>query len=101
VVLQNQIELSELAILDLSWIANYGGLFDQQATLNMQTELGSCFNRIRSAPESFALVYGRGRFRSIRLKPHYRIYYEYFPEQNRVEIVRIFDSRQHPDNLKL
>ncbi len=95
------IRYAESVYRDLDWLQTYGKQFSEQQMIEFEQEFEHCIVRIRNQPLSYPLIISTRAYRSCRLKPHYRIYYEYKPEQNLVEIVQIFDSRQHPDKLKL
>jgi plasmid stabilization system protein ParE len=61
--------------------------------------LDMIIQQIAKNPKQFPVIYHRKNVRKCVITKHNTLYYRY--KSNRVDILRIFDTRQNPDKLNL
>ena len=96
----SQIELTSDALADLSWIEAYCRQHSEKAMLKAQSALDAVFDQICDNPFIGRQYENDARIRSFPLtKMPFRVFYTVYPEK--IIVLRIWDVRARPSNLKL
>jgi plasmid stabilization system protein ParE len=97
----NRIVFTDEAKADLRWLRKYVRKFGNAKENDIRNDLQRVYERLSTNPEYYPVYKANPLYRHIRFHPNTRIYFRYFPEEQLVEITRLFDQRQHPDSLGL
>ncbi len=94
----NQIIWSPEAEIDLSIILNYlNENWQNEVALNFIDRLDKLLIQIQNNPFQFALFSNQLNIRSCVISKHNTVYYLF--ENQTIYVLRIFDTRQNPDQL--
>ncbi len=94
------IQITDDAKADIDWFATY--LTDNFTTLELvdfDDRLQLFYSRVIAQPEAYPFADKAKNVRTYLLHKNTRVYYQYHKAENRVVVLRLFDTRQHPDKL--
>ncbi len=97
----NRIVFTDEAKADLRWLKQYVRKFGQLKEEEVRGDLQLVYERLSTNPEFYPVYKANPLYRHIQFHRNTRIYFRYFPDENLVEITRLFDQRRHPDSLEL
>ena len=93
-----QIIWAPLAENDLSAILEYlNKNWDLKVSVNFIDLIENTIDQISNNPRQFPIIFKRKRIRKCVLTKHNSLFYR--ESRTRVEILRIYDTRQDPDSL--
>ena len=93
------VKWSSLADDDFANLLEYlFNIWKQKVTLNFINILDDCISKIQSNPENFPYYDENLNIRKCVVTKHNSIFYK--ETEFRIEILRLYDTRQNPDSLK-
>ena len=89
---------SPLSLADMKGIVDYLSLNWPADVINhFIDEVDSIVKQLSSHPKTFPIIHSKLKIRKCVISKHNSIYYR--EHRKRIEILRIYDNRQNPDNL--
>lgn len=94
-----QIIWSPLSVSDVEKVVDYlQQNWNEQVVFNFLDEIDLLLHHIAAHPKQFPVVNNKLKIRKCVISKHNSLFYR--EKKNQIELLRIFDTRQHPAKLK-